>query len=335
VANILKLLNWNFELGDNGDWTFGGLGAGDGTIQTGTVYSGAYALQLLHTETPMANQSAQCAAVTTVATADYTLRFWLRTYEATDGMQLYVYHYPNGYPGAPFVVDIISAADLVAEAWTEMEYTLTPLTTTDVVLFYTWHTSPVDVHEDPQTWHIDNVEYDDGVDTVAVKLAERGVQALISLLQTDLPTELAAIDSDRGDSLTLAVPANGDYFNGPAVIESGRTSIEIWEDTIEFANPYTDSGDGRAVYDLPVKIRVTWYNRDQDTIDQMRTRGRRYSAGVFNVVSVSPSLDDSDEYTVIASIDNVQPSWTLEQLSDTKFKGQVTISATVRCEEVQ
>jgi hypothetical protein len=187
------------------------------------------------------------------------------------------------------------------------------------------------------TFRIDNMLYVQGIESMAVKLAERGVDAVVLCLQTYLAAELLAIDTDRADGITMVAPANTGYYRRPKVEIAGATShVEVFEGGYEFGNPYVDSGDGRAVYDLPVTVRLTYFNRSGADRAEMCTRMRRYSAGVFNAISKHSDLADTDDATQIAVVNSVTPPWeSISEADPGTFKGQITLQLTVRCEEVQ
>jgi hypothetical protein len=187
------------------------------------------------------------------------------------------------------------------------------------------------------TFRVDDVRYLQGADSVAVKLAERGVDSVVSVLQTYLATELTAIDTERADGITMAAPANVNYYKRPKPEIVGATShVEVYENEFGFGNFYGDSGDSRAVYELPVTVRLTYYNRSGGDRNEMVTRMRRYSAGIFNVIAKHPELADSDNATNVTEITLVTPPWAeLDDSEPNTFKGRITIQLTVKCEEVQ
>lgn len=172
---------------------------------------------------------------------------------------------------------------------------------------------------------------------MAVYLAERGVDAVAALLLAKLATELSAIDTERSDGITLAAPVSANYYKRPKAELAGATvHVEVFETGYEFNNSYVDSGDSRAVYGLPVTVRLTYFNRTGADRDEMVTRMRRYSAGLFNSVSKFSGLADSDDGTQIAAVDSITPPWDdLDQSAPGVFKGSITLNLTVKCEEIQ
>ena len=176
---------------------------------------------------------------------------------------------------------------------------------------------------------------------MAIYLAERGVDAVAALLLSQLGIELTAIDTERDDGITLAAPVAANYYKRPKpVIEGGTVHVEVYEGSIEFLGSSrtfgTNIGDARALYELPVTVRLTYFNRDGDTRDTMIVRMRRYAAGLFNSLAKNSDLSDSDDATKGVSVQSMTPPW--EELDDSVpgvFKGRITMQSTVRCEEVQ
>ena len=172
---------------------------------------------------------------------------------------------------------------------------------------------------------------------MAVKLAERGVGAIVTLLQDELGTELGLIDTDRGDGITMAVPATAQYYTYPkAEIAGGTVHVEVFEGSIEFLNPYVDVDAQRAVYHLPVTVRVTHFNRQGESAASMMLRSQRYATGVFNVFNKNPLLKSADAAIQIGVAEGVDPAWEFDgEDVDKIIKTQVTIPIRLRCEEVQ
>lgn len=193
------------------------------------------------------------------------------------------------------------------------------------------------ITDDGKSWFMDEVTFTGVGSAVAVKLSERAVDAVVSLLQANLATELTAIDTDRADGVTMAAPANAQYYKRPKSEVAGATvHVEVYEGSFDFTNPYTDADAERAVYDLPLDVRVTFFNRDQDTADTMMIRMRRYATAVFNVINKNPSLADSDNATQHIVVTGVRPYWEVDSEDEDKVvRVRTTVSLTVACEEVQ
>jgi len=263
------------------------------------------------------------------------LSLWAWAQNVTDTLAtVSLKHYPNGIANPASTIWSKKGTDFAhAGSYENFILDITPTTSQDKLYFSVAHAGGFGGN----TFRIDDVRYLQGESAVAVKLAERGVNAVVSCLQTYLATELTAIDTDRADGITMAAPANANYYKRPKAEITGATAhVEVFEGGYEFRNPYVDSGDSRAVYDLPVTVRVTYFNRSGDTRDKMCIRMRRYSAGVFNAISKHSELADSDDATQIAGINSVTPPW--ESITETEpgtFKGSITLQLTVRCEEVQ
>lgn len=183
------------------------------------------------------------------------------------------------------------------------------------------------------TWYFDDLALD--TDTMAVKLAELAVGAIATHLAAELETELAAIDTNRADSITTAGTTTSYYQHPKDVIAGGETHIEIFESAFEFTNPFSDAYESRAIYALPVTVRVTFFNRNADTEGNFVTRARRLVTGVFNAINKAPTLSDVDTAIQIVSIRAVAPEWESEGESREITKARVTLFLNVACHEVQ
>lgn len=184
------------------------------------------------------------------------------------------------------------------------------------------------------TWYFDDFSIE--TDDMAVKLSERGVSAIQTLLASDLETELTAIDTDRSDTITTAGTVTAYYKYPRAVISGGQTHIEVFEESFEFEHPYSDADASRATYRLPVVVRITFFNRDQDSQENFTTRARRLAAGVFNVFNKKPTLAGADAAVQIVASTVVDPQWITDgDESQEITKALITIRLELMCEEVQ
>jgi hypothetical protein len=172
---------------------------------------------------------------------------------------------------------------------------------------------------------------------MAVKLAERAVDAVVAILLANLATELTAIDTERADGITMAAPIAAQYYKRPKAEISGATChVEVFEGGFDFFNPYIDVDAQRAAYELPMTVRITFFNREGEDADTMMVRMRRYAAGVFNVLNKNATLGGSDDAIKIAAVDRVDPHWETEgEDADKIQKVQTTFDVSVKCEEVQ
>lgn len=344
MADLLKRRNGDFELGENGDWTHDIFVGDGGAIEQANSRTGMYSLRL---ESATLNQDSQNGIggdwiAVSVGTL-HTLSGYVKVDQAVPGYWIEFHTYPFGAPGTPTSLGKIYADAAAAGTWMPFSYTVTPLATDDAVYLESGRDVPHGVGVDPIVWSVDNVRYDDGSDDVAVMLAERGIDAVVALLQANLGTELGLIDTDRADGITMAAPPNYAYHKRqkPEIV-GGTAHIEVYEDEFAFKNfggdtseSYTDLGAQRAVYELPVTIRLTWFNRDQDDGDEMAVRGRRYSAGVFNTLAKTPTLDAADDALQAVRPLTVSPPWHVTALADGIFKGQMEFPIAIDCEEVQ
>jgi len=255
--------------------------------------------------------------------ADGTITAWVQSSGASHGtLRCYV------DAGDGMYVLQASRSDDVG-AWTEWDIgSVTPLGFNGRIKFDT--TASANNHG----WYVDAVVWND---PMAVKLAERPIDAVVSLLQSNLAGELTAIDTDRGDGVTMVAPSNGDYFKRPRSVLSGKGPwVEVFESSYDFLNPYADADAQRANYKIPLAIRVTYAKSAADTADIMAKRMRRYATGVFNCINKNPDLGDSDDATLIAVVTSVDAHW-VDQGEDTSIaeKAQTTLGVEVHCNEVQ
>lgn len=147
---------------------------------------------------------------------------------------------------------------------------------------------------------------------------------------------MAAIDTDRADTITTAGTDTTYYTFPKPAIAGGQTHIEIFESAYEMDNPYIDADSSRAVYDLPVTVRLTFFNRNGDSQADFATRARRLATGVFNVFNKKPTLGGADDAIQIVAILSVAPQWDTEGEESVEIsKAVTTLTMRARCEEVQ
>lgn len=186
-------------------------------------------------------------------------------------------------------------------------------------------------------WYIDEVDLAAPVEDmpVAVKLSERAVDAVVALYQAQLPGELSAIVTERADGITLEAPTNSDYYKREKVeVATGQTHIEVFDGGFEFENPYSDADAQRAVYVIPLTVRLTYSRRDGANADTMELRRRRFQAALFNVVNKNRHIDASDDAVQIGVVTGV-PDPAIEREDGNVVKFQVSVNVLVRCEEIQ
>lgn len=186
-----------------------------------------------------------------------------------------------------------------------------------------------------QFWGLDAVRMEKRDAAMAIKLAERGVAAVVTLMKANFGTELAAIDTERADGITMDVPAAGDYYDYPKVEIAGDTvKVEVFEQEFESIDFYSDADAARAVYHLPVTIRVTHFNRANHSPANMVKRSRRYATGVYNVFVQTPKVDAADASIQIGSIQSTAPVWETDGEDTSKIVAtRITLTADLRCEE--
>lgn len=188
--------------------------------------------------------------------------------------------------------------------------------------------------ETSQGWHIDDVYVIDPEGDVAVKLAERAIDAIITTLQDNIATELTAIDTERGDGITMTAPGSSDYHKYPKnPIGGSRCQVEVFESNFDFLEPWPDA-QSRALYTIPITVRFTVFNEGGELASVMSTRMRRYTAAAFNVFSGNPTLGDDAIH--IANTARIDPHWEMHgEDADKVAKVQVSFYMDIRCEEVQ
>ena len=329
MANLLPDGDFELEL-----WTL----SGSGTPAEYSTDNPLVGLQCLLVPLVVdGDASATSTAFDVSAGGATTLQFWARTGNASDAVStIKLSPYPDGLAAAPVVIWSAVGTDFTATGtgvYKRITVDITPNTAEDRLVV---HGSRSFLFGGT-TFRVDDMRYLQGADSVAVKLAERGIDAVVSCLQTYLPTELTAIDTERADTITMAAPANVNYYKRPKPEMAGATAhVEVYEEEFGFGNFYSDSGDSRAVFDLPVTVRLTYFNRTGGDRNEMVTRMRRYSAGIFNVIAKHTDLADSDAATNVTELTLVTPPWSeISEEEPNTFKGRITLQLTVKCEEVQ
>ncbi len=182
-------------------------------------------------------------------------------------------------------------------------------------------------------WLVDEIVVED---VMAIKLAERGVDAVAAMLLSKLSAELSAIETDRGDSITLEVPTAAQYFKRPkAEIQGGTTAahVEVYESTFTLEQPYSDAAVQRATFELPLTVRLTYFNRLGHTPAVMNNQMRRYAAGLYNCFIRNYQLDDADDSTQWGYVTSVIPFVDVNPDTDAVRKVSVTLNVIVKCEE--
>lgn len=173
-------------------------------------------------------------------------------------------------------------------------------------------------------------------DDVAVKLEERVLDELVSCLQTNLGTELTAIETNRGDSLDLPEPPATHYYKREKLEIAGeKAHVEVFAEDFDFENPYTDINAQRAVAVVPTIIRLTHFNNDGASVDDFELRKMRYRVGLFNVINKNPTLTGTDDAIKAAWVTGLSSATDRDDETGTPVKFQVTVRVDVRIEETQ
>lgn len=171
------------------------------------------------------------------------------------------------------------------------------------------------------------------VASVAIKLWETPVDALTTVLKSRLATELSAIEAERGDGLSLQVPASGDYYISEIKEATGPVIVEVLPAAFELADPYVDAGSNRATFEVEILIRVTFTNRNQFSGDEMERAACRYAAAIFRVLLNYPYLEGTDPAVQIVRPGNFERELDRDEDEDGVSKMRVTVSCVARCEE--
>jgi len=338
VANFLR--DAGFESGAFGNGWTGFVNASWYEIQSEPLYrrAGVYSLRVGITHDLLGDVYgyAQGTTLTELIPGDnYTFQFWLKTDNTSTKFTLLVRHYPDGLGGGAAQLAAIDANTIPPGVWTLYSYTTSSNQTFDTVEFFPQ--ADGGAYSDSVSFFVDDCAYGD---ELAIKLAERGVGSVVALLKSDLGTELGLIDTDRADTITMAVPAAGDYYTYPRAEIAGNAShVEVFEGELDLGpldDEKNDLSSNRATYTLPLTIRVTWFNRTGDDMDSMVKRGQRYSAGVYNALIKSSDMGDADDMTLAGKVTAVAPAHAgVSEPEAGILKGQITMAAEVRCGETQ
>lgn len=138
-----------------------------------------------------------------------------------------------------------------------------------------------------------------------VSLSERLVVETTALMQAYLPTYIAMVASDRGDSLGLAAPDKWFDYAHPAFVAAG-CQVEVFERGVEFTAAESDGSAGQiTTTEASLAIRISHANRDNASPHAMVTRSRRYAAAIYDVLRDYPSLysTNADTYALVTSAD--------------------------------
>ena len=322
------LLDPDFEL-DNGAWTE----AGSANIQAqANAQSGANVMAFRSQRgvgDPVTSTATQ-SAITVTSGAAYTIDLWWRHTLSGGASHVLEIRLDSG-DGVYDVLEQISGSEPI-DLWNHRIFEFTADGTEAKLQFHAEGIEPLTIGT--SRWWVDNCSLK--ADDVAIKLAERGVDAMVSTLQTNLVTELGAIDTERGDGITMAVPASGDYFKYPRAELAGKGPfVEVFEDAWDFDITSVDADDQKTEYVLPVTVRITYFNRDTDTADTMIIRMRRYAAAVAIVLLKNTNLVGNDDGVVIADLNRVENYWDVEgQTEDKRMKVGVTLRCQIACGEV-
>ena len=322
-----------FEL-DDGSWT---LNARARILST-QVYAGENALELQSRQGFGAGDWAHGTATATMSAVVgrvVKVRAWVYpndTYNRINGEVKLHYAISTAGDAVYDVTGSVSEDDL-PQGWSRHDMlSFTPSSAAPLLKFYADFTGTNENGVVSTEWYVDLVE-----DGMAIKLSERAIDALVATLQANLATELTAIDTDRGDGITMTAPADAAYHKFPkGEIAGDRASVEVFEaGGFEFTNKYTDHTNQRAVYTVPLIVRITWFNETGGDVDEMYKRGRCYASGVKIVLVKNPRLEDDDDAIQGVTVGSYQMHHeTQGEDSEKVSKSVVTMNLDVDCEEI-
>ena len=167
---------------------------------------------------------------------------------------------------------------------------------------------------------------------MTIRLTEDVVNALGIIVAAQFAGELAAVDTERGDGITLAAPALANRYSYPKTpIQGPAAHLEMFEDgPVVFENSATDHQDLRAAYSVPMTVRCTWFNRDGDDEDTMYKRARRYASAITTMFAKNTK---AGFVRLIRSTTVAMQHETEGEGDDKVLKGVVTCGLVVDCEE--
>jgi hypothetical protein len=269
----------------------------------------------------------------------YGPRYWGRASQAltTEAGRMYalrLYAKHDTGDNTDLLVDLVNPLEANAKAvapedaadWTMVHHTFVAEgSTTTLVL------EPEHVSED-SIWAVDAVE----VREMPIQMAERAVDAVVSVLQSHLGTELGEIETEMADGITLPTPSTSSYYKRPkSEIAGGDSHVEVFEASLTVDQPYSDGAAGRVTYEVPITIRLTAFNRNNKTADDMMALCRRYSAALVRVITSKYRLGGTDDSIKIVRATGVTPYWDIDsENEDLVRKVRIEVPVTVLCEEV-
>lgn len=287
----------DFEL-DNGSWTTSALA----DIQSIVVYDGNNAMDMRATS-DFDGSNFQFGITENILNATVgqltSVTIWVNNFQAfkdDDGEIFFEFSADYRNNGSFPQVITIFKDDLPFGDWVKVtSLSFTPLIAVVPIRMQTVLTGFLTGGID-SSWYIDIVEEI----PVAIKLSERAIDAMVVTMQANLATELTAIDTERGDGVTMLAPAadSTGYKKFPLAEFSGsRVQVEVFEDGgFDFINEHIDiANDDSAEYRVLLMVRLSWFNGDGDDVNTMYKRMRRYACGMFNVMAKNPTLGGSDD----------------------------------------
>ena len=306
------------------------------------AYAGQYSAQLVSRGTdlvsPVSVSRWSRSDVEVVAGTAYDLEFWVYRLSASDSMRVRFLD----LDGNVLYTREVEPDDAAIFDWTRITGSWTPVDSEFVeVRVENFTSSPTS----SSFWWVDELSLSPAQveDPMAIMLSERAIDAVVTCLTDNLGTECDAINADRADDYDIAPPLAANIYKLPkSELANGTVHVEVFEDTFEFDNPYSDIANNRAVTSIPTTIRVTFLNHGDNSgatmpAGAMITKMRRYGAAVFNAITknyqlVSP-VDDAIKLTRVV---RVIPAWEVDDEDTNKVtKVTTTIQVVIEMEECE
>jgi len=242
------------------------------------------------------------------------------------GFGLFVFEYEDPIGSTP--VEIGTTASYL---WVQLKKTVVP--SSGIIRVRARSTHPSD---QASTFLVDLVSIKEVA--MAVLLSERAVGQLLAYFQANLASELSAIESERGDSLSLPAP-DAWWDEERKTFITRECEVEVWNVGGSFPHFERDISAWIAGTRMPlaseteVKIRITHANRTQLTSRQMGLRSERYVAALIRLLRNNPKLA-IDEIQYVRPLRFAVREDDREFADDTRVSVQsVTIDATVKMYE--
>lgn len=319
-----------FEAG--GSWTLAGGATREADVG---AFEGAYLCKLSSSAGLTQTATATSATVRLATGRSYVVLARLQRKSATNTNDRLHVQMDRG-DGSYATLETIQsgATDIQQDIWTPKRYTFTALGANGSVRLFADYASGLDVTA--SNWWADMVRVFDATFGGA-KLAQRAIDATIALLNSDLAAYLQDQDLLWNDSIKLTAPASSAIFDYERAETAGpKVQIAVFEETAYLlTDPYIDQQAGRAIYELPLLIRVTYSAELAKGPSEFMKRLRRYAAAIRDLIHAYQALGGTDDAIQSAVVSGIVPPRDLKpgEGEDLVVKGEIGIRLLVRCEE--